>query len=306
VTEQRETGRIARLFFPEKWMNQSTQAWTMRQRLGVWIESGRVQNFIIGVIILNAVTLGMETSPWIMQRTGGVLLMIEYAVLAIFITEIGLKLFAFGWRFFRDPWNVFDFLIVSISVMPAAGPLTVLRTLRILRALRLLKTIPRLRWIVEGVLRILPDMAWVFSLLTLVFYVFAVMATKLYGPTFPEEFGSIGRSLFTLFQVMTLESWASLIARPVMAAHPHAYIFFVSFVLTASFLILNMVIGVVVNGLQGVMQGAEHPPGIPPQPVHQPPMDLEAELAELHRKLDLLLEERAVRERNSEGRGEPE
>jgi voltage-gated sodium channel len=265
---------------------------TTRERVGTWVESPPVQNFIIAVIMLNAITLGMETSAYLRAEIGGILAAVEAAVLAIFISEILLKLYAFRHRFFRDPWNVFDFLIVGISVLPAAGPLTVLRTLRILRALRLLKTIPRLRWIVEGVLRILPDMAWVFSLLALVFYVFAVIGTKMYAEQFPEEFGTIPLTMFTLFQVMTLESWASLIARPVMREHPYAFIYFVTFVLTASFLILNMVIGVVVNGLQGVMQGAEHPPGVPPQPVHEPPMDLEAEIKRLHEKIDELLRQR--------------
>jgi voltage-gated sodium channel len=267
-----------------------TDAPGVRQRVGQWIDSPRMQNSIIAVIVLNAVTLGMETSPFLMQQIGGLLLGIEYAVLTIFILEILIKLFAYRVRFFRDPWNVFDFTIVAVSVMPAAGPLTVLRTLRILRALRLLKTVPRLRWIVEGVLRVLPDMVWVFMLLSLVFYVFSVIGTKLYGPAFPELFGSIGRSMFTLFQVMTLESWASGIARPVMEAYPHAYLYFVTFVLTASFLILNMVIGVVVTGLQGTMQGVEAPPGVPPHPDHR--LDLEGELRQLHEKVDLLLAKR--------------
>jgi voltage-gated sodium channel len=265
-----------------------------RRRLGAWIESPQVQNTIIGVIILNAVTLGMETSPALQRDIGGILLGIEYAVLAIFVFEIMLKLIAFDVRFFRDPWNVFDFLIVAISIMPAAGPLAVLRTLRILRALRLLKAVPRLRWIVEGVLRVLPDMGWVFMLLVLLFYVFSVIGTKLFAATDPEYFGSLGRTMFTLFQVMTLESWASAIARPVMARHFYAYIYFVSFVLLATFLILNMVIGVVVNGLQGTMQGVQAPPGVPPHSSH-PPLNLEREILLLHEKLDRLLDEGARR-----------
>ena len=259
-----------------------------RQKLGLFVESPLIQNIVIGVILLNAVTLGMETSPTLQRHIGEVLLAIEYAVLAIFIVEILLKLVAFDIRFFRDPWNVFDFLIVAISIMPAAGPLAVLRTLRILRALRLLKAVPRLRWIVEGVLRVLPDMAWVFMLLVLLFYVFAVIGTKLFAAEYPEYFGSLGRTMFTLFQVMTLESWASAIARPVMKQHLYAYIYFVSFVLLATFLILNMVIGVVVNGLQGTMQGTPTPPGIAPHPEH-PPLNLERELTLLHEKLDQLL-----------------
>jgi voltage-gated sodium channel len=266
----------------------STPGW--RRRLGDWIESDPIQNAIIAVIFLNAITLGMETSPAIMQAVGPLLRTIEAAVLTIFVVEILLKLVAFGPGFFRSGWNNFDFIIVGISVLPAAGPLAVLRTLRILRALRLVRTLPRLRLIVEAVLRVMPDMGWVFLLLMVVFYVFGVVGTNLFRDTFPEFFGDLGRTMFTLFQVMTLESWSMGVARPVMAVHPWAWIYFVAFVLTASFIVLNLVIGVVVNAFQGVMQGAEAPPGVPPVADHRPPMNVEQEIARLHVKLDRLLE----------------
>ena len=260
-----------------------------RVRLGAWIESAPVQHVIVGVILLNAVTLGMETSPFLVSRAGPVLLTIETAVLTIFVLEILLKLAAFGPRFFSSAWNVFDFVIIGISVVPAAGPLTVLRTLRILRALRLLRTLPRLRLIVEGVLRVLPDMGWVFLLLMVVFYVFGVIGTNLFRGAFPEFFGDLGRTMFTLFQVMTLESWSMAVARPVMDHYPWAWIYFVAFVLTASFIVLNLVIGVVVTAFQGVMQGVDAPPGVPPVPEHRPTVNIERELEELHAKMDRLL-----------------
>jgi voltage-gated sodium channel len=192
-------------------MNESRSG--IRQRLGEWVESAAVQQFIVWVILFNAVTLGLETSPWMHQNIGSLLHATEYAILTIFVIEIGIKLVASGPRFFLSAWNIFDFIIVGISLMPAAGALSVLRTLRILRALRLLKAIPRLRLIVEGVLKVLPDMGWVFALLMLVFYVFSVIGTKLYGAAFPEYFGNLGLTMLTLFQVMTLESWASGVAR---------------------------------------------------------------------------------------------
>jgi voltage-gated sodium channel len=266
----------------------STPGW--RRRLGDWIESHPIQNAIIAVIFLNAITLGMETSPAIMQAFGPTLRTLEATVLTIFVIEILLKLVAFGPGFFRSGWNNFDFIIVGISILPAAGPLAVLRTLRILRALRLVRTLPRLRMIVEAVLRVLPDMGWVFLLLTVVFYVFGVVGTNLFRESFPEFFGDLGRTMFTLFQVMTLESWSMGVARPVMAVHPWAWIYFVAFVLTASFIVLNLVIGVVVNAFQGVMQGADAPPGVPPVAAHRPPMNVEQEIARLHVKLDRLLE----------------
>jgi voltage-gated sodium channel len=267
----------------------------IRARLGRWIESSPVQNVIIGVILLNALTLGLETSPTVMAQAGPLLETAERIILAIFVVEIGLKLLAFGGGFFRSAWNVFDFVIVGMSLVPAAGPLSVLRTLRVLRVLRLLRTVPRLRLIIEGVLRVLPDMGWVLALLLLMFYVFSVMGTKLFGAEFPVLFGNLGATMFTLFQTMTLESWATGVARPVMERYPYAFIYFVSFLLITTFLILNMVIGVVVTGFQGVLQGVEAPPGVPPHP-KEPHLNLEGEIAQLHRKLDALLarqEERA-------------
>jgi hypothetical protein len=196
-----------------------------------------------------------------MAQAGPLLETAERIILAIFVVEIGLKLLAFGGGFFRSAWNVFDFVIVGMSLVPAAGPLSVLRTLRVLRVLRLLRTVPRLRLIIEGVLRVLPDMGWVLALLLLMFYVFSVMGTKLFGAEFPVLFGNLGATMFTLFQTMTLESWATGVARPVMERYPYAFIYFVSFLLITTFLILNMVIGVVVTGFQGVLQGVEAPPG---------------------------------------------
>jgi voltage-gated sodium channel len=263
-----------------------------RKRLGDWTESHGFQVFINALILLNAITLGLETSPAVMHHTGRLILTLETIFLSVFVIEILLKLIAFGPRFFTSAWNIFDFTIVGISLIPAAGAFTVLRALRVLRILRLLKTIPRLRMIVEGTLRVLPDLGWVFLLMTLVFYVFAVIGTKLFAAEFPGFFGNIGRTMFTLFQVMTLESWSSGVARIVMERYPYAWVYFVAFILVASFLVLNMVIGVVVTGFQGVMQGAPHAPGVPPIPSHLPPMNVEAEIRSIQKKLDRLLMDR--------------
>jgi len=148
-----------------------------RARLGGWIESAGPRKFIIALILINAVILGLETSPAIMGRIGGVLILINQVVLAIFVVEILIKLYAFGFRFFRSGWNVFDFLVVGIALVPATGPLEVLRSLRILRVLRLLSQVQRLRHIIESLMRALPGMGWTAALLMLVFYVFAVMGT---------------------------------------------------------------------------------------------------------------------------------
>jgi voltage-gated sodium channel len=223
---------------------------TLRQRLALWIESTPVQFFIIGVIIFNAITLGLETSASVTRVAGGALKTIEQLVLAIFVIEIGLKLYAHGPRFFRSGWNIFDFIIVGIALVPASGPFAILRALRILRVLRLLTKIDRLRHIIESLLRSLPSIGWIVFLLGMVFYIFAVMGTQLFAASFPEKFGTLGRTLYTLFQVMTLESWSEGISRPVMAVYPYAWLFFMSFVLITAFVVLNLFIGIIVSTMQ--------------------------------------------------------
>jgi voltage-gated sodium channel len=221
-----------------------------RERIGAWIESNPIQRFIITLIVLNAVTLGLETSQPLLARHGDLLHGIDRLILSVFVVEILLKLYAQGPGFFRRGWNVFDFLVVGIALVPAAGPLAVLRALRVLRVLRLLSMVPRLRFVVEALLMALPGISSIGLLMLILFYVFAVMATGLFGADFPEWFGHIGASMYTLFQVMTLESWSMGIVRPVMAEHPYAWAFFVPFILVATFTMLNLFIGIIVDTMQ--------------------------------------------------------
>lgn len=230
---------------------------TFRERVGEWVESPPVRNFIVAVIIINAVALGLETSAFMQRNFGGVLVALEALVLTIFVVEIGLKLFAFGGRFFKSGWNLFDFTIVGISLLPGTGPLAILRSLRILRVLRLLSSIKRLRMIIESLLAAIPSIGWIIVLLVMVFYIFAVMGTHLFGATFPDWFGNVGASMYTLFQVMTLESWSMGIARPVMQEFPHAYLYFVPFILISAFTILNVFIGIIVNTMQALQSEQE-------------------------------------------------
>lgn len=222
----------------------------MRDRLAAWLEQPKVRNAIIGVILFNAVILGMETSAPLMARAGGLIVALDMACLAIFVLELALKMFAQGFAFFRRPWNIFDFVIVGISLIPAAQGLSVLRALRILRLLRLLTVAPRLRRVVEGFLTALPGMASVFLLMALIFYIAAVMATKLFGATFPEWFGDLGASAYSLFQIMTLESWSMGIVRPVMEVYPYAWAFFVPFIMVTTFAVVNLLVGLIVNSMQ--------------------------------------------------------
>ncbi|MDJ0863060.1 MAG: ion transporter [Gammaproteobacteria bacterium] len=258
----------------------------LRRRIAVWIESPRIQHTIIALIVVNAITLGLETSAAAMSRFGGLLLALDYTVLSVFVVEIGLKLFAFGLRFFRSAWNVFDFLIVSIALIPASGPLTILRVLRVLRVLRLLSMVPRLRFVVEALLRSLPGIGSIAALMVVLFYVFAVMATGLFSASHPQWFGSVGGSMYTLFQIMTLESWSMGIVRPVMETYPYAWLFFVPFILLATFTILNLFIAVIVNTMQTMHEAAHrHEEAVITDAVHQENSRLAEELSAVRAEL---------------------
>jgi voltage-gated sodium channel len=221
----------------------------LRARAAAFVESEPVHRVIIALIAFNAVTLGLETSAAMMARWGGVLEGIDAVVLGVFVVELALKLFGHGLRFFRNGWNVFDLAIVGIALMPASGAFSVLRALRILRVFRLVSAVPQMRVVVESVFRALPGLGSIAAMLVLFFYIFAVMATKLFGADHPAWFGSLGSSMFTLFQIMTLEGWAE-VARETMAVRPAAWLFFVAFILLATFTVLNLFIAVIVNAMQ--------------------------------------------------------
>ena len=221
-----------------------------RVRVGAWVESAPVQRTIVTLILINAITLGLETSAPVMAAYGPPLIFLDHLILTVFVIEIALKLYAARGKFFRDSWNIFDFLVVGIALVPSAGPLAVLRALRVLRVLRLISVVPRLRFVVEALLRAMPGISSIAGLLLLLMYVFAVMATGLFGARFPEWFGSVEASMYTLFQVMTLESWSMGIVRPVMAEYPLAWMFFIPFILIATFSMLNLFIGIIVDTMQ--------------------------------------------------------
>lgn len=214
------------------------------------VESRAFSTAITAVIIINAISLGLETSPRAMAAIGSWLHAIDTVALWIFTLELGLKLAAWRSRFFRGGWNLFDLAIVAIAWLPAAGPLAVLRALRIMRILRLVSIVPQMRTVVGALFRALPGMGSIVAVLLLVYYVAAVMATKLFGAAFPDWFGSIGASMFSLFQIMTLESWSMGIVRPVMDVYPQAWLFFVPFIVVTSFTVLNLFIALIVNSMQ--------------------------------------------------------
>ena len=213
---------------------------------------------IVGVIVVNAVVLGLETSPAIYGRFGPLLEAIDAICLWIFTIEIAARLFVERLRFPFSAWNLFDFAVVAVSWLPSSSAFSVLRALRVLRVLRLITVVPSMRRVVGGLLQAIPGVGAIIALMALVFYVFSVMTTMLYGATFPEWFGSIPRSAYTLFQIMTLESWSMGIVRPVMEKHPYAWAVFIPFILVTSFTVLNLFIGIIVNAMQAEQEEAMH------------------------------------------------
>jgi voltage-gated sodium channel len=219
-------------------------------RLTSLVTSPRTERIILALIVLNAVILGLETSPWVMARAGGLLVALDTLLLAVFVVEIVARVIVHRAAFFRDPWSLFDLAVVAVALVPSAGAFSVLRALRILRVLRIITLVPSLRRVVGALITALPGMGSIVLLLGLIFYVASVMATKLFGASFPAWFGSIPASAYTLFQVMTLESWSMGIVRPVMEVYGWAWAFFVPFILCTTFTMLNLFIGIVVNAMQ--------------------------------------------------------
>ena len=211
------------------------------------LESAGVRKFITAVILFNAVILGLETSDMAMAKVGLLIGFLDRMCLAIFVLELVLKLLVYRLRFFRDGWNIFDFVIVAVSLVPAAQSLSVLRILRILRVV---SVAPRLRRVVEGFITALPGMASVFLLMGIIFYIGSVISTQLFSTDFPKWFGSLAQSAYSLFQIMTLESWSMGIVRPVMEVYPYAWAFFVPFIMVTTFAVVNLLVGLIVNSMQ--------------------------------------------------------
>jgi voltage-gated sodium channel len=280
-------------------MNSTMQTETgPRDKVRRWVEKPGVQSFIMGLIVINAAILGLETDASVMARFGEILLVLDQAILGVFVVEIALRIYANGLRFFRDPWSLFDFFVVGVALVPASGPFAVLRALRVLRVLRILTIVPSMRRVVGALLASVPGLSSIAMVLLLIYYVFAVIATNLFGENFPHWFGTIGESLYSLFQIMTLESWSMGIVRPVMEVHPNAWIFFIIFILVATFTMLNLFIAIIVNAMhtfadedhQQTMEVVDAARDHIEADLHQEVSALRTEIAELR----LLLQEQKI------------
>lgn len=228
----------------------------MRKNLTKFIKNKWTQRFILFVIIFNSVILGMMTSNAIMAKLGNLMNLLCNICVWIFTVELAIKLYVYKKQFYKDGWNIFDFIIVAISWIPTGGVFSsfrVFRILRTLRALRLITQLERLKIIVQAIIDSIPNVSWASVLLLIIFYIFAIMGTTLYGQEFPIEFGTLGKSLFTMFQLTTLEAWPD-IARGIMEKYPLAWLYFVSFILISSFIVMNVIVGVVVNAISEISE----------------------------------------------------
>jgi len=214
-----------------------------------FVQGKLFKSFIIWLIIVNGITMGFETSKTITDEFGKYLYMFDAFVITVFTIEIILRIYVHKLSFFKDPWSIFDFVIVAISLVPASSGFEIFRILRVFRLFRLITVVPQMRKIVMALVSVIPGMASIAALLSLFFYIFAIMATNIYGETFPQWFGTLGESFYTLFQVMTLESWSMGIVRPIMQSHPYAWLFFVPFIFIATFIMINLIVAIVVDAM---------------------------------------------------------
>ena len=221
----------------------------MYTKIKKFVDSHSFQNFIVTLIVLNGITMGFETSKEFMSNYGSFITFFNALVIAIFTVEIALRIYVYKLKFFKDPWSLFDFFVVAISLMPVGEGLEILRVLRVLRLFRLITVIPQMRKIVAALGSVIPGMMSIAAILVLFFYVFAIMSTHLFGEKFPEWFGTLGESFYTLFQIMTLESWSMGIVRPIMEHYPLAWIFFIIFIFIATFIMVNLIVAIVVDAM---------------------------------------------------------
>lgn len=221
----------------------------MTEKIGAILATKVFQNTIIGVILLNAAILGLETHRQMAPDLAHWLSVLDHICLVIFCIEIGMKFAVLRWKFFRDGWNVFDFIVVGIALVPASGPLAVLRALRVFRLMRLVTAIPSMRQVIAGMFGAMPGAASVAGVLLVIFYVAAIMATNFFRTVDKENFGDLSTTILTLFQMMTLEGWPD-IARGVMAELPLAWLFFVPFIIMTTFTTLNLMFGIIVDSME--------------------------------------------------------
>ena len=234
------------------------------EKLKKFVESSVFQNTILIVIVINSIVLGLQTSSEVNNSIGGVLEVIDLICLGIFVAEMLLKMGAYKFfGYFKSGWNWFDFIIVMTSILSGLAILSSFRILRVFRVFRSLKglrgfkmvsSLKPLQIIISAIGKSLPGISWTALLLLIIYYIFSIIGVSQFGEVFPDWFGNIPKAMYTLFQVMTLESWSMGISRPVMAEFDFAWAYFVPFVLISAFIMMNVVVGIVVNAISEVAE----------------------------------------------------
>lgn len=219
-------------------------------KLKAFIESSFIQYLIICVIILDSAVLGALSLQNLAYEK--ILLSIDYVCLYLFILEMIIKILAFQKEFFKSKWNLFDLVIIILSILPMFGNFLIFRLFRILKMTRLFSAIPQLRFIIAVMLKTLPSAMCIGIIMLIIFYIYAVLGVQLFSKEMPTYFGTLSKSLFSLFQVMSGDSWAESIARAALEFSPFSWIYFVSFIIISGFIVLNMVIGIIVDSINEI------------------------------------------------------
>lgn len=258
----------------------------MREKLKVFIENKFVTNFILTIIILNSILLGLLTYPELSSKFGPIMQLSCFVCVIIFTIEMLIKLYVYKKDFFTDGWNNFDFILVAMSWIPTGGAFSSFRAFRILRVLRLVTRLKKLRIIVQAIIESIPNVGWVTLLLLLIFYIFAIMGTTLYAEHYPEYFGSIGKSMFSLLQIMTLDDWAAGMARRMLEHYPSIWVYFTSFILTSTFIVMNVIVGVIVNAIEELNQSEKQEQNL--KALQNADSELEIELIKLKEQIAIV------------------
>lgn len=230
-------------------MSEQQPARTTRQRALALVDSQAFQNTVVVVILVNAVSLGLATSPTIVDQYAALLRVFEVCVLVVFGVEMAIRLYAKRWDFFRNPWNWLDLIVVVLAMLPATRFFSVLRVLRLLRLARLVSTVPSMRRVVAALVNAVPGIASVVAMLLVVLYSGAVLGVQMFRSVAPDTFGSLDRALYTMFELLTVTGWQNT-ADPIVAARPSAWVFFVVYIVVTAFILLNLLVGVVVGAMQ--------------------------------------------------------
>jgi voltage-gated sodium channel len=223
-----------------------------RQPFARLVESHAFTTVIIGVIIANAVVLGLQTYDAIVDRRGPALDVLDLLFLGVFCVELILRIASYRnpLDFFRSGWNVFDFVVIALAFTPGLREsTTLLRLARLARVVRIVRLLPDLRVLLVGVMRSVPPLASMSVLVTLILFVYGMVGWSIFGNSIPEDWGDIGTAMLTLFVMLTLENFPVYMDRG-MEVHSWSWIYFVSFVLIAAFIVINVFIGIVLNSLE--------------------------------------------------------